>query len=231
NNKYPFQYDGMYYQILTETQTNTRPSPYIQGQEFYIARFKISGSDVIIQDKRIEYWETKGSELVINLDRSGEDPLIGVESVQWQANTSPSDKNIVNIAWGMRSSNWSVNSSQDILIINQGLGGKFKTVNDFSDHDFDGWRVYTANGKYSNITNSVKQGGAINLTLDVLDIDNYSVDGGTTFISQEVVIVPNCEEVEIQCIATGLNPSGALINSPNCNTTFCFPVNTDVARL
>lgn len=235
NDKYPFQYDSMYYELVPETTLNTRPTPFVEGVEFYIARYQINGANVIIQDKRVEYWETKGSELCINIERN-ENPLIGIEAVKWQIDFNPADKNIVEVAWGMRSSNWSVNSSQNILVINSGLGGKFKTVNDFTDGDFNGWRVYTANGKYSIVVDSVKQGGAINLTLDVLDMDNYSVDGGVTFLTQTVLVVPNCEEVELICDANGvfLNPDTSVsstIGAKNCFEKFTFPVNTPVARL
>lgn len=232
NNKYPFQYDSMYYELVPEVNLNTKPTPYSQGTEFYIARYRISGANVIIQDKRVEYWETKGSQLHVDIER-GANPLIGVEAIKWQNVTNPANENIVQIAWGMRSSNWSVNSSQNILTINTGLGGKYKTVDDFNDGDFDGWRVYTdSNGKYSRVISSVKQGGAINLTLDVLDVDDYSIDGGNTYNIQEVLIVPNCEEVEINCRAWGTFPNGQGISSaPNSDKKFTFPVNTAIARL
>jgi hypothetical protein len=96
----------------------------------------------------------------------------------------------------MRSNNWSVDSSNNIVTINSGTGGKFKTVNDFTTGDFNGYAFYTPTGKKRNVLASVKQGSAINLTLDVLDVDDFSTDGGTTLIPDYVNVVPDAEEVE-----------------------------------
>jgi len=223
NNKFPFQYDSVSYELVKETINNTRPS-YSEGQDFLIARVKISGSEVLIQDKRTEFWETKGSHSSIELDITT-NPLIGIESVKWQNLLSPSDKNEVNVAWGMRSSNWSINSAQNILTLSSSLGGRFKATSDFTNGDFDEWRAYTSNGNYSRIISSVKQGQAINLTLDTLDIDNYSNDGGLSFNTTEyVLVVPDCEEVEL------LFQANSTDSQENVNQSFSFPVNTLIAR-
>lgn len=221
--KYPYHYDGMAFDLVEETILNTRPD-YTIGKEFYLARIKVSGVDVIVQDKRTEYYETKGSELTINIDRNA-NPLVGLESIVWPPKTNPANKSQVYVGWGMRSTNWSIDSSQNILTISSGLGGKFKTVSGFTDGDFDGWRVYTGNGKYSYVISSVQAAGAIRLTLDHLDVDNYSSDGGTTLISQEVHVVPNCETVEFYAAS---DPTD---NAPSVNRYFAFPVNDAVGIL
>jgi len=225
-NKYPFIYDSLTYELVVETSLNVRPTPTVAGQEFYLARVKVDGASLIVQDKRLDYWETKGSELAINIDRST-NPLIGVEAVKWKHQFSPADCNIVEVAWGMRSQNWTVDSSQNILTLQSALGGKFKTVDDFTNGDFNGWRVYFANGNYHNVISSVKQGSAINLTLDVLDVDNLSTDGGQTFNNtgadaDYVLVVPNCEQIVLQFKS---EPSD---NTPNVDRTFTFPVNTQI---
>lgn len=228
-NKYPFEYDSVKYDIIKETISNVRPS-YISGQEFYIARIKVDGSTVLIQDKRIEHWETNESYQEIEILREEVNPLIGVEYIKWQNQMSPADKNEVYIAWGMRSQNWAIDSSNNIVtLFGSSLGGKFKSVSDFTDGDFNGWRVYTPNGNYSRVIASIKQGQAINLTLDLLDIDNYSPDGGLSFNNAGVnadwiQVVPNCEEVEIQFSA---DPIDAQLN---VDQIFIFPTNTLIAR-
>lgn len=227
-NKYPFQYDSARIEIVKELSTNMRPS-YIEGQEFYIARVKVDGSTVIIQDKRLEYWETKASSETKEIDTKP-NPLIGLEYIKWQNNLSPAYENEVYVAWGMRSKNWAIDSSKNIVtLFGSSIGGRFKTVNDFTDGDFNGWRVYTENGVYSKVVSSVKQGQAINLTVDVLDVDNYSIDGGITFNNtgtnnQWVLVVPDCEEVELQ-----FKPDSSDLQQ-NVDKVFSFPVNTLISR-
>lgn len=223
-NKFPFEYDSAKIEVVEELVPNTRPSA-MREREFYLARVKIENSEIIVQDKRSEFWETKGSSQNIEIS-SEQNPVIGVESIKWQNLLSPASENEVYVAWGMRSKNWAVDSSKNILtLFGSSLGGRFKSVEDFTNGDFDGWRVYTENGNYSYIVSSIKQGQAINLTLDVLDVDNYSSDGGITFKSNSewVLVVPDCEEVEIE-----FKPLNQTIS--NVDRSFTFPVNTLIAR-
>lgn len=225
--KYPFQYDSIFFELKEETVLNERPT-YIQNQEFYLARVKVQDGDVIIQDKRIEHWNTQGKFTSLEINRAP-NPLIGVEYIKWQNILSPADVNQVFIAWGMRSQNWAVDSSKNIVtLFGSASGGVFKTVDDFTNGDFDGWRIYTQNGKYSKISSSIKQGQAINLTLDILDVDDYSLDGGITFNNQEqnadwVLVVPDVEEIEIT-----FTPDLAINN--NTTVSYTFPINTLIAR-
>ena len=222
--KFPFEYDYAETQLIVETSPNTRPS-YIPDSEFYLARVKVVGSNLVIQDKRIEYWETKGSQRCIDIDRTV-NPLIGVESIKWNSQLTAADRNIVEVAWGMRSQNWSIDSSQNILtLFGSAIGGKFKSPTDFTDGDFDGWRVYTTqrNGKYSRVISSVKQGAAINLLLDILDVDDYSSDGGVTFDASSnfyVLVVPDADSIDIKFIP---NPGD---EQPYMEKVFNFPINS-----
>lgn len=226
--KYPFQYDSIRYDLIEEDIVNERPT-YVENQQFYLARVKVDGDDVIIQDKRLEYWESQAKSAFLEIPREL-NPLIGVEFIKWQNLLSPADTNQVHIAWGMRSQNWAVDSSKNIVtLFGSAQGGVFKTVNDFTNGDFDGWRVYTQNGKYSKVSSSIKQGQAINLTLDVLDVDNYSNDGGITFNNEGVeaeyvLIVPDVEEVELQFTPEELDENN------NTSINYTFPVNTLIAR-
>lgn len=222
--KKPFEYDFAQITLQLETSQNTRPT-YVSGSEFYLARVRVEGESLIIQDKRIEFWETKGSYRSIAIDRQS-NKLIGVESVQWDHPLTPSDKNFLNIAWGMRSNNWSVASSNNIVtLFGSSLGGKYKSVDQFENGDFNGWRIYTGNGRYSRILDSIKQGSAINLVLDVLDIDNYSDDGGISFITQTLLVVPDADTIIIKCTPHSVD------NQPFMTIEEEFPINTQVGKI
>lgn len=222
-NKYPFNYDSALIVLVKENFVNQKPLPYTPEVDFYVARVKADQNTVLIQDKRVEYWETKGSSLPIEIDRRA-NPLIGVEAVRYNNEFAPGDKNIVEMSWGMRSSNWSVDASNNIVTFHSGQGGKYKKVDDFTNGDFDGWRFYTTNGKFSKILSSIKQGGAINFILDVLDVDNYSTDGGLTFTPGTLFATPDCGEVEIL-----FTPHDA-DNKNYVTKEFVFQVNEQVAK-
>lgn len=237
SHKMIFEYDSCLLDIEAEENTNTRPTAE-NNTKFYLARIKNDGTNVIVQDKRIEYWETKGSSLPISIDETGENPLIGVESIKWNHNFTPADENIVEIAWGMRSGNWSVDASKNIItLFGSATGGAYKTIDDFVNGDFDGWRVYAPKSRvedgdsskirYSRVISSVKQGNAINLQVDTVDVDDYSPNGGVTFYSEAslgslpVLCVPNCEEVEFKFTQTA---------NGQVNKQVSFPVNTLVGK-
>lgn len=223
--KFPFEYDYAQLSLVQENSLNpnVRPS-YVADTEFYLARVKVVSSNLVIQDKRIDYWESKGSRRAIDIERNP-NPLIGVETIKYNSETTDAADNIVEMGWGMRSQNWSVDSSQNILtLFGSATGGKYKDPSDFQNGDFDGWRVYTQkNGKYSKVISSVKQGSAINLSLDVLDVDNYSPDGGNTFDSSNgayVLVVPDADSIDIKFIP---DPAD---NQPYMEKTFNFPINS-----
>lgn len=226
--KYPFQYDSMQYTLVEETIENIRPD-YIKDEEFYLARIKVQSGDVVVQDKRIEYWETKGSQAVLDIDNEA-NPLIGVEFIKWQNLLAPANENEVHIAWGMRSQNWAVDSSKNIVtFFGSAMGGKYKDLTHFNNGDFDGWRLYSSEGVYSTIISSIKQGQAINFTLDCLDVDNFSDDGGLTFrnIKGEadwLLAVPNAESIEIICTP------GEDSSSKNADKSFIFPIDNLYGR-
>lgn len=225
--KYPFQYDSCYLQLVEETSYNQRPA-YTSGTHFDLARIRLSGAGLIIQDKRTEIWESKGAQKILDIERVS-NPLIGVENVKWDHELASADTNIVEIAWGMRSQNWSVDTNlRQLTLFGSATGGKFKTVADFTDNDFNGWRVYTQNGKYSKVLSSTKTGSAINLVLDVLDIDNYSDDGGVTINASNgewVLVVPDADSIDIKC-----SPSESELQE-FMTKTFNFPINTLLGKL
>ncbi|HEX5187340.1 MAG TPA: hypothetical protein VFV86_10665 [Nitrososphaeraceae archaeon] len=189
-NKNPFQYDGCEMILVLETVSNTVPT-LLQDEEFVIARVRRNGATITIQDKRGLAISKVKADYDLTTLSSNDNPCIGVEAVKFNHNNTPRDKNLVYIGWGMRSSNWTINTSINTVTILGGLGGKFKTTADFTDGDFDGWRLYTKNGKYKIIRQSSIAALQINLVVDSLDPDDF-VD-----TTQELHIVPNCDEVEI----------------------------------
>jgi hypothetical protein len=222
-NKYPFNYDSCNVTLVVETTANVRPT-YVVGQEFYLARVKSISGLVVVQDKRTDYFETKGAQKVISIDR-GVNALVGVEAVKWENQFTASDQNIVEIGFGMRSTNWSVDpSTNTITFAGSSLGGSFKSGADFTTGNFDGWRLYFANGKHSRVLSSVKQGSAINLVLDYLDVDNISSDGGTTFNADQLLVVPDADEIEFKFSA---DPSDV---TPNVSRVLKFAINTPIAK-
>jgi microcystin-dependent protein len=224
-NKRPFKYDSCIPELVSEVTNNIRPN-YTIGQEFYIARVKVSAGNLVIQDKRTEYWETKGSQKCVEINNISS-PLIGIESVKWQNVFNTGERNIVEVAWGMRSVNWSIDSSQNIVtFLGSSLGGSFKTTDDFTNGDFNNFRLYANNGKYSTIINSIKQGGAINLYLDTLDVDNFSVDGGVTFTGDQLLVVPDADSIELAFLPQS---SENLFNITE-NDKFSFNINTPIGK-
>lgn len=223
--KYPFQYDSTIDitvadgGLVLETVLNTAPSK-TEGEEFYIARVKRNGSTLTIEDKRTEFWRTKGSYELSYIDRTQTNPLIGVESIKYDNRVSTLDHNQIKIGWGMRSSNWVANSElRRITFVSADESGKFKLVSDFTDGDFDGWRIYAADGSYKKIISSVLSGGQINMILDSLDPDDYSS-------GDELVVVPDVEEIQIRFRQ---DASGSSIGQ--VETTFNFPISQGYALM
>lgn len=229
NNREIFNYDSCFYELVPEATNapNTPPaSGFIDGKTFYIARISVQNNQVIVQDKRDNFWETKASFENKSIDYL-DNPLIGVEAVKYNHEFTSGAKNIVEMSWSFRSTNWSVNASTNTLTISTGLGGKYKSVNDFQDGDFDGWRLYAPDGTYSIISSSILNGNAIDLQLNVLDVDHFSNDGGLTYLTtqnQHVVITPDAEEVEI---IFEPNPSD---NISTQIQRFVFPINEKIGR-
>jgi hypothetical protein len=199
SNKLIYEYDDVEITLVTEITSGIAPSKAID-EEFWLARLRTTGLNIEIQDKRTEFWQTR-AEYEIHLISRFSNPIIGVESVKWDIATTPRDKNEVNLTWGYRSTNWSVDTSQNTVTINSGIGGILKEndLSQFINGSFDGWRIYTPSGKYTRIVSSTLVGTQLNLTLDFLDFDEYSNS------SAELHIVPDVEEIEIKAAYDALS--------------------------
>lgn len=192
-----FLYDSSTLTISRETTLNTPPNIITPDVIFNLARVKVVSGQIVIQDKRTSYWMFKSeatNNLPVNLPIN---PLFGVESVRFDHTSQTRTENLVAFAWSFRSSNFTINSSSNTVTLNGGIGGQFKDTTFFTNGDFDGWRIYTKDGKYSLITSSVKAGSQINLNLDTLKIDSFQNSSGAA-ISQELILCPNVDEIEIR---------------------------------
>lgn len=196
--KYPQQYDGCIMSFELETMTNTPPTLSTNqiDYQFYIARVRRNNNNIYIEDKRELYvWQTRADYNLKNLYKPTSMlpiKIVGVESIKYDVALTPKDRNIIYMGWSFRSSNWSVDTNTNKVTINAGEGGRFKSVNDFVDGDFDGYRVYTIDGSYSLVKTSFSAGGQINLILDTLNSTKYQI----TSPLQELLITPNAEEIE-----------------------------------
>ncbi len=214
--KFPFQYNGCLMTLVEESVSNTPPT-ISEGEEFLIARVKRNGVAITIQDKRAINIYRSVEDFQLNESSSNDNALIGIESVKFNNDQTPRDQNLVYLGFGFRSSNWTIDSSANRLTLIAGLGGKFKSTSDFTDGDFDGWRVYTKNGEYRIVRQSSLSATQINLILDELDPDDFS---DTT---QEIHVVPNAEEIEI------IFSSDPADGTELTDKRIVFPINTGEA--
>jgi hypothetical protein len=210
NEKFPFRYDSCTLEFIEEVTLNTAPSK--STNEYYIARVRNSSGNISIEDKRAEFYREK-ADFKLETLLAEANPLIGVESVKFLDALTPRDKNIVQVAWGFRSDNFTVNSSLNKITLSGGLGGKFKSTSDFTDGDFDGWRIYFEDGSYSIINSSSLSASQINLDLDSLSLEKAN---STT----ELLVVPDVESIVIKLKATG--------STTLKEEEFEFPINSKI---
>lgn len=231
-NKNIFRYDDCEITLVQETNLNT-PPPYQINYEFYLARVRNNGVNLSLQDKRVQWWQTEATNSLNNLDRNLNNPLIGVENVKWDIPTSTKSKNWVELTWGFRFESWTLDTSSKRISILIGQGGVYKDTSYFQNGDFNGWRIYSKNGKWQNIIDSIKSGTQIVVTLDVLNPEDY-VDGDLLFAC------PPYEEIEIRVrkddAILDINDVNNNANStepfpfPNLQEIHNFSINTPLSR-
>ncbi len=221
--KYIFQYDSCIVSLV-QNSSNFEPS-HTAGVEFFIARVKNNGVTLYIEDKRNEIWKVDSNFFLKYMDRFG-NPLIGVEEITYDDYLSPKESNIINIAWGFRSSSFSINTKLNTITINAGLGGKYKDITQVIDEDFNNWRLYVETGEYFKVLSNFTVGGGIVLQLEQMDANRFFSDANSTIqISQQLLLVPNVDEIEIIC-----KPDPAASNSID-ERKFLFPINTDLGKV
>lgn len=180
-----YQYDSC---LLVLTNGND----LLAGKEFIVARVRNVGGVVEVEDRRSQFYRTRAEAVQLALDRTPI-PNLGVESVKFDVNIGTKLQNLVTLGWGFRAQSWTLNPSARTIEVNVGAGGRYEVTDDFTDGDFDGWRIYSSLG-YSRILTSRKIGTAIRLRLDVL------VPG--LFPTSEVLrIVPDAQQIEFRFTA------------------------------
>ncbi len=217
SHKNAFQYDSLQMNLNAETVLNTAPGVQ-PGLTFNLARVSIQGSQVVIEDKRTEFWNTKGAAL-LSLNETTQNPLFGFEAVKFEHPSTTRIFNIVELGWGFRTTNWTVNSSLNTVTVSGGNGGKFKDSDGFSNGNFDGWRLYTKDGLFSIVKSSIKSGTQFNLELDTLDLNRFSDN------AQELIIVPNSDFIEVKATPTPAD------NTDLPEKFFILPINRGRVRI
>lgn len=217
-NKFPFKYDNCLGQLIL---SNSMPS-YTLGKEFFLAKVKRNGTLVYIEDQRSQFRFKLQSDYYLNQLPLKQNPLIGIEEIKWDSRTSTKENNLLYLAWGLRINNYTFNSNLNKLTITNGVGGRFKNTtfsSNFNDGDFDGWRVYSSQSDiYFKILSSTKVTTTIELIL--MNSDSSLLSG-----TDELIIVPPAEEIEIICVAD-IDYGTDL---PNKN--FIFPINERVGKI
>jgi len=217
---YLYYYDDIDIQIIRTSELNTGTNILRQNIDFIIAEVRTVGQNVEIKDKRTEWWTTQAQNL-LELLGTVNNPLIGVEAVKWDLMTTPRDKNEINIAWVYRSTNWSIDTTQNVVTISSGKGGIFKE-NDlslFQNGQFDGWRLYTKSGKYFTVVSSSKSGSQLNLKLDALISTEFST-------GDELLVTPDVDFIEIK-----LNYDAVVGVNSKLTETFLFPINEPIGKI
>jgi len=187
--KYPFRYDSATITFFAETITNTPPA-LDNDRQFILARVRLNGTTIEIQDNRTQIFQTK-DEFFAQTPMNETNALAGIDSIRWNVSESTKDENLVQFSWGFVSSNLTVDFNLRLLTVSGGDGGIFKDTDDFTNGDFDGWRVYASRtGSFARVVQSTKSGSQINLLLDNALADDFSTVG-------TIYIVPDADEIEI----------------------------------
>lgn len=210
-----FDYDSVEISLVLESALNTEPVK-LTDEEFYLARVQVSGLNVIVEDKRNELFQLKADFYVRDLfnpitstSPNSSNKIAGVSAIKFDHFTSSRDCNIIYFDWGFLCNNWILDTTNNIITVQSGSGGRFKDTSSFLNGDFDGWRIYSQNGKYSRIISSFTSGTNINLVLDYLDPINFP-------INKNLSIVPNAEEIEVFLYTQSVELT---------ETKFTYPIN------
>lgn len=208
--KFPFQYDSVEFEWVQESSLNIAPNK--NSVEYWLLRAKSNGTDVFVQNKQSEYFTIHGENFHIPTTN-----IVGIDFIRHNPINTTCESNQVAVSWGIRSSAWTIGQYNKIFL--QGCeGGLIKSISQLSTGELVGYRIYTPNGKFCTVISCVKNGSVIELTVDTLDYNSFSIDGGETFLTQEIIIAPANDFVEITFLEDTKNVS-------NETQTFTFPCN------
>lgn len=213
DNKFIYEKDSVQISLVQENSLNEAP-PLVSGDEFYLARVRFNGSNLVLQDKRSNWFKTKAESSISDIIRDITSSIIGIENIKFDIPTSDMSENVVSLSWAFRTESWTVDTASKRISILIGQGGIYKNTSNFKDGDFNGWRLYFKNGSFVNITDSIKSGTQIVITTDVLNPDSFNED-------ERLLICPPYENIEIRAY-----DENKLVDLRNT-----FSINSDVAKL
>lgn len=197
--KYPFEYDSAEFEWVQESSLN---SPPIKGNdEYWLFRVKSNGSNVFVQNKQSEFFTTIDNGVHIPATDT-----VGIDFIRYNPINTVCESNQVAVSWGIRCSAWTVGQYNKIFL-QAAEGGLIKTISQLDTDDLIGFRVYTTDGRFCTVESCIKNGSVIELTVDSLNYKSFSVDGGETFISQQLIIVPANDLIEITFLEDTKNDS------------------------
>lgn len=221
-----FQYDSCEFELITIQSV-------IAGEEFILAKIIVDGgtNNYIIEDLRTDQiYKSIADNLTSYLYDIYNPPtyfpftLIGLESLKFNNPISTQTRNILQLGWGYRSTDWSYTySALGVLTIcfNNAEGGNFKLgdITGFNNDYFVDWRIYY-NENYAKIISSTKDIGTGKVYFVVDSINPlFLID-----TSQILRITPDFEEIEFRCYSE----TGDILNS---NIQKLFPISEGVGTL
>lgn len=181
-----FQYDFIKYELIQEGDDNQIPE-VDENVQFLISRVKNKSGTLDIQDKRhISQYKTRAESLMNRISRTM-NPLIAIEYVK-KMNFNNNIFYVVGFDWKFNIDNQNINTTACTTTITAGKGGSYKSIVDFKNGDFDGWRYYYENGDFSVVLNSIKNSdNTITLQLDALK-ENSGIG---------IMVCPNADEIGV----------------------------------
>ena len=203
----PFRYDGSKIEIVKKPISGAFYPNIIDGEEFIIAIAKFDNGVLSISDTRLDFYlKTKDLNVLTEipiLKSSGynivkKNPLIAVTAVK---KLSLNDKNFYKILfdWKFTITQKTIDRNNNKVIIQEGSGGKFKSILDFNLGDFNGWRLYhDHSGDYSTVIDSTLNiDNTINLFLDTIPplVDDLLFPNDLN--SMFTLLCPNSEEIAV----------------------------------
>ena len=226
-----FRYDGCEISIVEESSVNGEPlKPFHSiDEEFFIYRVKYESNQMLIQDFRNELFKLK-AEFDIEFIKNDPIPNIGVLSSSYENANTTQTKSRVKVEWGFRSTSYDVFVNEEKITILNGKGGKFKTTNDFTNEDFNGYRLYVIDTvknnfdddyyssfeKFFKINSSQKNGTSIDLLMDnfsPLDFLPQDYSSSENYKNKDKVRTTLGHHRLLLDTATGLNPVQATWNN------------------
>jgi hypothetical protein len=200
-NKRIFRYDSSEVVFFEEPLDGSTPI-HTENKEFFLSRVICNDAGVVqLEDKRSQYYITRNEFYRTNVPTS-DNPLIGVEEARYDQENTLRSNNLIRLGWGMSSSNYTLNPSLNLITLNGGNGGLFKTTDNFIDGMFDGWVVVLTTGTKAIVVSSVKSGTQINITIDNLIVNNF-ITGSIIYI------VPPAEFIEVEA-----TPANGTVSCP-----------------